>query len=311
MRLSTSTNILSYDWKHPCQIPFEQSVIVSQAAGYRYLDANLCGLCRTGYSAAALTVDDWEYRVRDWRSLGDRIGVEFKQAHAYFSTCGPVIAGSVPDGDFGEEMIRRCVLAAEILGVEWMVIHPFNVLVDGQISPDASYRCNLEYFRRWHEFWHKHHIGMAIENMYHHDTHVNVWGNIDCLTSLVDELNEPDIGICLDTGHAWITGFDPADCVYKIGKRLKCTHIADNHGRPKDEHIAPFMGTIDWPALVRALRETGYSNDFSFETHHLTSCYPKAIQPALVRFSYELGCYLLSDQLFKDAEKLQIVNKTE
>ncbi len=305
MRLSTSTNIMSYDCEHPYQIPFEQSIIVAQAAGYRYLDANLCGFCRKGYPAATLTNDDWEKQVRGWRVLGDRIGVEFKQAHAYFSTEGPVTEGAVPGGNFGEEMIRRSVLAAEILGVEWMVMHPFNVVVDGQVSIDASYRCNLEYFRRWHEFWHEHGIGMAIENMYHHEAHINVWGDIDRLISLVDELNEPDIGVCLDTGHAWITGYSPAECVYKIGNRLKCTHIADNHGGLKDEHIASFMGTIDWPALVKALYKTGYSNDFSFEIHHLTSCYPKAIQPGLVRFSYELGCYLLSDQLFRDAERVK------
>ena len=305
MRLSTSTNIMSGDWNHPHRIPFEESVAAARAAGYRYLDANLCGFCRKGFPAATLTENGWEEHVRAWRSLGDRIGVEFRQAHAYFSTEGPVEEGGVPGGDFGEEMIRRCVLAAEILGAEWMVIHPFNVLAEGQISAEASYRCNLAYFRRWHQFWHEHHVGMAIENMYHHAAHVNVWGDIGRLTALVDELNEPDIGVCLDTGHAWITGYDPAECVHRIGKRLKCTHIAENHGGPKDEHIAPFMGTIDWPALVRALRDTGYENDFSFEIQHLSDRFPKAVQPGLVRFSYELGSYMLSDQFLEDAERLR------
>ena len=91
----------------------------ARAAGYRYLDANLCGFCRKGFPAATLTEDGWEEHVRAWRSLGDRIGVEFRQAHAYFSTEGPVEEGGVPGGDFGEEMIHRCVLAAEILGADW------------------------------------------------------------------------------------------------------------------------------------------------------------------------------------------------
>ena len=308
MRLSTSTNIMSSDWKHACQIPIEQSMIVAQAAGYHFLDANFCGFCREGYDLSVLIGDDWEEHVHRWHETADRIGVEFRQAHAYFSTNSPVAEGDVPGGEFGEEMIRRCVLAAEILGVKWMVIHPFNVLADGQISVETSYRCNLAYFRRWHKFWHEHGIGMAIENMYHHEAHVNVWGDIDRLISLVDELNEPDIGVCLDTGHAWITGYDPAECVYKIGSRLKCTHIAENHGGPKDEHIAPFMGTIDWPRLVKALRDIGYENDFAFEIQNLTSCYPKAIQPGLVRFTYELGSYMLSDQFIRDAEQIQTIS---
>ena len=107
-------------------------------------------------------------------------------------------------------------------------------------------------------------------------------------------------------------GFRPATQIPNRQRRgnrrngtLKCTHIAENHGGPKDEHIAPFMGTIDWPALVRALRDTGYENDFSFEIQHLSDRFPKAVQPGLVRFSYELGSYMLSDQMLEDAERLQ------
>jgi len=303
MRLSTSTNIMNFDWKHPYQVTFEQSATVAQAAGYHYLDANFCGLCRKGRPVAPLTEDNWEEHVQAWRRLRDDLGVEFKQAHAYFSIDGPVTEETVPGGEFGEEMMRRSVLAAEQLGVEWMVAHPVNVVVDGAVNMEASYRYNLAYFRRWHAFWQEHGIGMAIENMSNTANHINAWGNMDRLISLVDELDAPDVGICLDTGHAWLTGYDPAECVRRIGKRLKCTHIAENHGQQKDEHIAPFMGTIDWAGLVRALREIDYQNDFSFEIHHLTSCYPKTIQPGLVRFSYELGCYLLSDRFMRDAER--------
>ncbi|MBO4836084.1 MAG: sugar phosphate isomerase/epimerase [Clostridia bacterium] len=301
MRLSTSTNIMCFDWKHPYQVPFEHSVIAAQAAGYHYLDANFCGLCRRGRDICPLTEDNWEEHVENWQRLRDSLGVEFKQAHAYFSIDGPVTEDTFPGGDFGEEMMRRSVLAAERLGVEWMVAHPVNVLADGKLSVDASCRYNLAYFRRWHEFWHAHGIGMAIENMISTENHMSAWGDIDRLIALADELDAPDVGICLDTGHAWLTGYDPADCVRRIGSRLKCTHIADNHGEQKDEHVAPFMGTIDWAALIRALRETGYENDFSFEIQNLTGCYPKTIQPGMVRFTYELGRYLLSDQFMRDA----------
>ncbi len=304
MRLSTSTNILSFDWKHPYQVPFEQAVIVAQAAGYHYLDANFCGLCRKGRSVAPLTEDGWEAHVADWQRLKASLGVEFKQAHAYFSIDGPVNEDETPGGEFGEEMMRRSVLAAEALGVEWMVAHPVCVLEDGQPSPEASFRYNLAYFRRWHAFWRAHGVGMAIENMILNESHTNVWGDLDRLIALVDGLNAPDIGVCLDTGHAWLSGYDPAEAARKIGARLRCTHIAENHGQQKDEHVAPFMGTIDWPGFVRALREIGYENDFSFEIQHFTSCFPRAIQPTLVRFTYELGCYLLSDRLQSDQERL-------
>ena len=58
------------------------------------------------------------------------------------------------------------------------------------------------------------------------------------------------------------------------------------------------------PALVAALREIHYAHDFSFETQNLTSPFPMRIQGDLIRFSYTLGEYLLSDELFTDADAL-------
>ena len=43
---------------------------------------------------------------------------------------------------------------------------------------------------------------------------------------------------------------------------------------------------------MQALRDIDYQECFAFETHHLTSMYPKEVQPYLVDFSYALGEYL-------------------
>lgn len=304
MWLSTSTNLFGSDQGRPYRTTMDESIRVCGEAGYRYLDANFCGQCRRGRPVAAMTEDNWAEHAAHWRRIGDEMGVQFKQAHAFFSISGPVTMDTFPGGEFGEEMMRRSVLAAQIMGVEWMVVHPVCVVADGRLDDDAAYRYNLAYFRRWHKFWRAHGIGMAIENMFNGANHPNTWGNIDLLIRLVDELNEPDIGVCLDTGHAWITGYKPADCVRRIGARLRATHIAENHGQGKDEHVAPFMGTIDWAETVRALREINYGHDFSFEVQNLTGCFPKAVQPELIRFSRRLGEYLLSDALMADAQRL-------
>lgn len=304
MRLSTSTNLMNFDHGKPYMVSAEHAISALAAAGYRYLDINLCGMCRPGKRFAPMTEDNWEEQARGWRKLADDIGVQFLQGHAFFSVSGPVAPGGVPAGDFGEEMMRRSVLAGEILGVEYMVVHPFSVIENDQLLPEETHRANVEYFRRWHAFFHEHHLGMAIENMNNLSRIPSPFANIDNLIAVIDEINEPDVGACLDTGHANTSGYNPADCVYQLGQRLRATHINDNHAGNRDEHIAPFMGTIDWPALVRALRDIGYSYDFSYETHNLTSPFPLRVQGDLLRFSYTLGQYLLSDELFTDAETL-------
>ena len=300
MRLSTSTNLFNFDRSVPYEIPMEDAILTLRKAGYTYQDANLCGMCRPGKKESSLTQDDWLERALRWRSLADREGVSFLQAHAFFAVKGSNIsAGSLPDGEFGEEMMRRSVLAAEVLGVKWMVVHPVNILTDGHNDPEASFRYNLEYYGKWAEFFCKHHVGMAIENMISAGKHNSVWADIDRLCALVDAIGRDDVGMCIDTGHANLSGFKAEDAIRKAGHRLRATHINDNHAAGVDEHLAPYMGNIDWAAVVKALRDIDYAHDFSFETHHLTSCFPAAIQPELIRFSYQLGCYLLSGEAEK------------
>ena len=296
MRLSTSTNLYNFDRSVPYQLSMEDAMRVCRDAGYSFLDANFCGMSRLGKKEAPMTLDDWDERVRSWKALADRTGINFRQAHAFFSVKGSITADALPDGEFGEEMMRRSVLAAEVLGVEWMVVHPVNILTDGHNDPEASFRYNLEYYGKWAEFFHAHHVGMAIENMLCGGRHNNVWADIDRLCALVDAIGRDNVGVCVDTGHANISGYKAADAIRKVGHRLRATHINDNHANGVDEHVAPYMGTIDWSDVMNALREIDYAQDFSFEIQNLTSCYPAALQPEMIRFSYRLGNYLLANE---------------
>lgn len=295
MRLSNSTNIVNFDMKIPYQISPDHAISVLAAAGYKYVDMNLCGLSRVGKKIAPMTLDNWEESARYWRKLGDEIGVKFTQSHAYFSVDGPVAPGGVPGGEMGEELMRRSVLAAEILGSEYMATHPFSIVENGKVLPEASYEANMEYFTRWGKFWHEHGVGMAIENMTapKNSPTPSPFASPEQMIRLVDDLNKPDIGICLDTGHAFLSGYDPAEFVRKIGSRLRATHIADNHGE-KDDHIAPFQGGIDWFEFMKALKEIDYKYDFAFEIQNLTARFPVALQSDLVKFTYTLGQYLVN-----------------
>jgi len=294
MRLCNSTNIFNFNLKIPYTVSPENAIAVLAAAGFKHIDMNLCGLSRIGKPVSPMTQDDWAESAKRWRKLGDELGVKFTQSHAYFSVDGPVAPGGVPGGEMGEELMRRSVLAAEILGSEYMVAHPFSIVENGEVLPEASYEANLEYFTRWGKFWHEHGVGMAIENMVAREDRPNPspFATADQLIKLVDELNQPDIGICLDTGHAFISGQNPADFARKVGSRLRATHIADNHGE-KDDHIAPFQGNIDWFEFMKALKEIDYKYDFAFEIHNLTSRFPAEVQPDLIKFSYTLGAYLV------------------
>lgn len=288
MKLCTSTNILNFDLGKAYSVSMETSVRGCAAAGYHYIDASLCGFSRPGQP---LTGDDWERWAHESRALGDELGIEYSQAHAYWTIGNPFLDDMARvDGEWGEELMRRSVLAAEILGVKWMVVHPYTVYEDTEAGYDydRSFAYNREYFKKWGEFYADHHVGMAIENM----GRKHYCSDPGQLLELIGAVDNPLVQVCIDTGHAHLSGYDVPALLRQIGSSLKATHIADNH-RNLDEHFAPFNGTIDWPEVMKALREIGYEESFAFEIHHLSSMYPASVQQYLVNFSYELGKYLM------------------
>lgn len=291
MRFSTSTNIYSFDQGEPYAIPMDESFRACAKAGFQYVDANLCGITRPGHDVSVLCRNDWETIIRGYRKTADQLHIQIAQSHAWWCIKSPIDADGLPEGEFGEEMMQRSILASEILGVKWMVVHPFSVAVNGERSPQRSFDYNLAYFRKWNEEFKKHHVGMAVENMV--GVHGNEWGDVDFLIKLVDAIGDPNVGTCLDTGHANVSGHNAAECARKMGKRLHATHINDNYARGMDEHLAPFCGTVDWPALLAALKDIGYKDDFSYEIHNYTRMYPKELQPELIRFTYSLGKWML------------------
>lgn len=65
----------------------------------------------------------------------------------------------------------------------------------------------------------------------------------------------PDAKFLLDVGHAHVNGWDLADTVRALGKRLIGCHVHDNDGKG-DQHLYVGAGTIKWEPFFEALMET-------------------------------------------------------
>lgn len=76
-------------------------------------------------------------------------------------------------------------------------------------------------------------------------------------------LDAPDVGICLDLGHAQLEG-DVADAIETVSEHLMAIDAHDNGGRV-DDHEVPLAGTIDWPAALTAVQKVGYDGPIMFE----------------------------------------------
>jgi sugar phosphate isomerase/epimerase len=83
------------------------------------------------------------------------------------------------------------------------------------------------------------------------------------LRSFIDETRLTGLRVNFDVGHAHLTEGPESERLARNLEPLRelvvSAHIHDNHGE-KDEHLPPYDGTIDWPAVLRVLR-SGTSSD--------------------------------------------------
>lgn len=151
------------------------------------------------------------------------------------------------------EAVDRSLMLADILPVRYVVVHP------GAPHQERSARGFAQLRRS---------VGELLEIAQRYNTNLvleNIPGDANRAESLNELLGEfVGIGICLDTGHANMTG-DLLGQILTAGAAVRTTHIHDNLG-DHDTHLHPYEGRIDWPATLRAFRTVGFEGPYMLET---------------------------------------------
>lgn len=72
------------------------------------------------------------------------------------------------------------------------------------------------------------------------------------------------LGLCFDTGHAHMSHLPVVQQIDDTQGYMHYLHASDNDGSD-DQHILPFAGSIDWPAVGEALKQIDYDGIFCLE----------------------------------------------
>ena len=84
------------------------------------------------------------------------------------------------------------------------------------------------------------------------------------MREFLDYIDHPNVTACWDTGHANIEG-SQYDDILVLSDKLTALHINDNNGL-KDEHLLPYMGTMNIDEIMTALLKIGFDGYFTFES---------------------------------------------
>lgn len=198
--------------------------------------------------------------ARELRKIGEDNGIRCNQSHAPFPLWCPEIRDRIP----------RAIECTAEAGGEICVIHP-----DNYKSPEE----NAEMYLRWLPLAKDCAVKIATENMWNWDDSTGYSSPASCSTTEsfckhLEVVNDEFFVACLDIGHAEMqgSGSGAVNMIRALGDKLQALHIHDND-RHYDSHQIPFSMDIDFYAVVKALKEIGYSGWLTLEADRYLQIY--------------------------------------
>ncbi len=223
-----------------------------------YIKAGLDFHKENGFDAADfntgilnLTRDGWQSHIEKAISDEKNVGIKFELCHL------PFFCGSLKENSElvlkTSEKIHNAIDAAALLGVDYAVLHPgTNTIPIDLFNRDEEYDLVMRHLSPFVEHASKVGLKLAVENMRISKNGVpgrRFGQSPEEICEIADALG---IGVCWDFGHANISEVKQSEGLSYVGKRLKVIHVNDNFG-VEDEHLAPFMGNIDWRDAMKGL----------------------------------------------------------
>ncbi len=230
---------------------------------------------------------------RPWADGASAAGVDNYQAHAPFpSLISPL------DCDTNTRMIavlENMIRGCDLIGCRNLIIHPFYYGYDIRLTPGEEFEINLEQYSKLIPLARQYGVTLCLENMFTRHAgkiYAACCSDIGEACRMVDELNRAAgsriFGFCLDTGHMLLCGLDAYDTVTRLGSRISTFHIHDNNGLD-DQHLAPYMGVLDWDRFCAGVKAIGYDGTLSFETFNVWNQVNPEVCGEMMRFIAACG----------------------
>jgi len=249
MKIATTTG----DFGAYCKTDAER-IRELHRAGFRYVDLNMYRFTPD----SEYMRDDWQESVKRLKAVADELGMSFVQAH---SQGGNPLSDDPKHVDFLIKATIRSIEICGMLGIKNTVAH--NGFAKG-LSKEEWFLQNKEFYERLILTLERCGVNLLCENstvsnmkdMYFINTGKD-------MREFIEFVDHPLVHGCWDTGHANCEG-GQYDDIMAVGDELYAIHYNDNHGY-KDDHVAPFLGTLNHDEVINALIDVGFKGYFTLE----------------------------------------------
>ena len=242
-------------------VGYEKAVELYGKAGFDAWDFSMMNMCRIDWATMQpthnpnpLNGSDYLKFARQLKQIGLDNGMVCNQSHAPFPVEVPQV----------RSYLKRAIECTAEAGGEICVIHP-----DNRKSAEENREMYLELL----PFAKSCGVKIATENMWNWDDEKDESIFAACATAEdfkkhLDAVEDDYFVACVDIGHAEMrgSGNGAVHMIKTLGAAVQALHIHDND-RWHDNHQLPGTMSIDFDAVLRALKEIGYKGFFTLEAN--------------------------------------------
>ena len=181
-------------------------------------------------------------------ALTSRHGLVIESIHAAWRT----EIGALDEATRRREIddIRAAIRAARAMGVELVIVHAGWGSQDDGIHERMT-SVALDSMAELSECALANDVRLAIENLQGSRSRM-------LTKSILAAFSHRQVGFCHDTGHEHCT-LDCFKALEECGERLIATHVHDDTGHGRDDHLLPHEGMIDWGRYASLMGRLDYS----------------------------------------------------
>ncbi len=228
---------------------------VSQQAG---LDAVELNLYASG-APAGFTMDTTAAEAEGIAKQAAEHGLKLRSLSTGLLWGAPLSSADADERKRGRAIVGKQLEIAELIGADTVLVVP------GAVNENSSYDDCYANSQRELELLipeaERRGVKIGIEN---------VWNKF-LLSPLemkryVDELDSPNVGVYFDVGNILLYGY-PEQWIRILGSRIAKIHVKDfKTSAGNFSGFVPLMaGDVNWPGVIAALKEIGYTDTLTAE----------------------------------------------
>ena len=236
------------------KMDFAAAVKEAKRLGYQGMEVCL-------FPEGPLSLDISESDVAKLGKLLDGAGLQAASVTTGVLWDYPLTSTDPAQRDKGKQAVVRCLEVANQLGATGILVVPGAVEIffnpEAEIVPyDVAMQRVEEVMKELAPVAEKNKVAIGIEN---------VWNKMFLspleARDLIDRVGSEYLGWFFDVGNILALGF-PDQWIRILGKRIKKVHVKDYRRAvgTADGFVDLLEGDVDWPEVVKALKEVGYDD---------------------------------------------------